>query len=300
MALTDKHILEWDAPAEFAAVDQASVSRSSSMSPTPSARVRQKLFGFEIDAIDMREAVEQIFAWVATGEKSCRFVVTPNVDHAVLYQHHAGLREAYSHAALILADGAPVVAAARLLGRPLPGRVAGSDLAPALFAAAANHDGIRVFLLGAGPGVAERAARNIAARWPAVQVVGTYSPPIGFERSHAENEAILSQVAAVRPDVLMVGLGAPKQELWVDAHRARIDAGVALCIGATVDFLAGEKRRAPRWMRRMGLEWLHRVASEPRRLLYRYVRDAWVFPRLVWRQWRADVRQAARERTSAG
>jgi N-acetylglucosaminyldiphosphoundecaprenol N-acetyl-beta-D-mannosaminyltransferase len=99
------------------------------------ANPRERLFGFEIDAIDMREAVERIYEWVSTGEKSCRFVVTPNVDHAVLYQQHPGLRQAYSHAALVLADGAPVVVAARLLGRRLPGRVAGSDLAPALFEA---------------------------------------------------------------------------------------------------------------------------------------------------------------------
>jgi N-acetylglucosaminyldiphosphoundecaprenol N-acetyl-beta-D-mannosaminyltransferase len=157
-----------------------------------------------------------------------------------------------------------------------------------------------VFLLGAGPGVADRAARNIASRWPAVHVVGTYSPPLGFERDPQENEAILAKVAAARPDVLMVGLGAPKQELWVDAHRTRIEAAVTLCIGATIDFLAGEKRRAPRWMRRTGLEWLHRVASEPRRLLHRYARDGWVFPQLVWRQWIADSRQGKAHRDRSG
>jgi N-acetylglucosaminyldiphosphoundecaprenol N-acetyl-beta-D-mannosaminyltransferase len=267
---------------------------------TPLVIRRERLFGFEIDAIAMPEAVEQIYSWVATGEKSCRFVVTPNVDHAVLYQQHFGLRQAYAHAGLVLADGAPVVVVARLLGRPLPGRVAGSDLAPALFEASERHGGLRVFLLGAGPGVAERAAGHIASRWPAVRVVGTYSPPLGFERDVAENEAILAKIAAERPDVLLVGLGAPKQELWVDAHRTRIEAGVTLCIGATIDFLAGEKRRAPQWMRRAGLEWLHRVASEPRRLLRRYARDAWVFPRLVWRQWVADMRQGASRPASSG
>jgi len=246
---------------------------------------RVPLFGFEIDALGMSEAVAQIFAWVADGQKNCRFVVTPNVDHAVVFQHHAGLREAYEHAALVLADGMPVVAVARLLGRTLPGRVAGSDLAPALFAAAEQQGGLRVYLLGAGPGVAQRAAANIAARWPAVHVVGTYCPAIGFEHDPRENERILADIAAAKPDVLLVGLGAPKQELWVDAHRERIAVAVTLCIGATIDFLAGEKKRAPRWMRRTGLEWLHRVASEPRRLLSRYARDAWVFPRLVWREW---------------
>lgn len=262
---------------------------------------RVPLFGFELDAISMSEAVEQIYGWVASGERSCRFVVTPNVDHAVLFQQHAGLRRAYANASLVLADGMPVVVAARLLGRALPGRVAGSDLAPALFDAAERHGGLRVYLLGAAPGVARRAAANIAARWPSVRVVGTYSPPIGFERDRQENEKILAKIAAAKPDVLIVGLGAPKQELWVDAHRDGIEASAALCIGATIDFLAGEKRRAPRWMCRVGLEWLHRVASEPRRLLRRYARDAWIFPRLVWREWidsgrRNDHRTVASDR----
>lgn len=248
-----------------------------------SARVR--LFGFEMDPLGMSEAVERIYQWVADPSGGCRFVVTPNVDHTVLFQQHAALRQAYSHASLILADGMPVVLAARLLGRGLPGRVAGSDLAPALFAAAAQHGGLSVFLLGAGPGVAERAAVNVRARWPAVKVVGTYSPPLGFERDPAENDRILKMIAAARPDVLIVGLGAPKQELWVDAHRQGISASAVLCIGATIDFLAGEKRRAPRWMQRCVLEWLHRVGSEPRRLLGRYARDAWIFPRLVCREW---------------
>jgi N-acetylglucosaminyldiphosphoundecaprenol N-acetyl-beta-D-mannosaminyltransferase len=249
------------------------------------------LFGFQLDPIGLSEAVERIYGWVASGEACCRFVVTPNVDHAVLHHRNAGLRRAYQHASLVLADGMPVVVAARLLGRAIPGRVAGSDLAPALFAASQQHGGLRVYLLGAGPGVAERAAANITARWPAVRIVGTYSPPIGFERDPQENETILTKIAAARPDVLIVGLGAPKQELWVDAHRERIEAGVTLCIGATIDFLAGEKRRAPPWMRSVGLEWLHRVAGEPRRLLGRYARDAWIFPRLVWSEWVGNARR---------
>jgi N-acetylglucosaminyldiphosphoundecaprenol N-acetyl-beta-D-mannosaminyltransferase len=162
-----------------------------------------------------------------------------------------------------------------------------------LFDAAERHGGLRVYLLGAAPGVARRAAANIRQRWPSVRIVGTYSPPIGFERDAAENAKIIARLAAAKPDLLLVGLGAPKQELWVDAHRHAISAKVTLCIGATIDFLAGERRRAPMWIRRLGLEWLHRVAGEPRRLLGRYARDAWVFPRLVWREWsRGDSRAA--------
>lgn len=268
--------------------------------PLPPARPRVQLFGFELDAVTMNEAVAQIFIWARTLNDACRVVVTPNADHAVMYQQQPALRRAYEHASLVLADGMPVVVAGRLLGRPLPCRVTGSDLAPALFAATEKFGPLSVFLLGAAPGVAQRAASRIAQDWPLVNVLGTYSPPLGFERDPLQTKSILSMIEAAQPDVLIVGFGAPKQELWVDAHRQQIQARVALCIGATIDFLAGEKKRAPRWMRRVGLEWLHRVGSEPRRLLKRYLRDAWVFPRLVAKQWLADRRDRRQSSFTGG
>jgi N-acetylglucosaminyldiphosphoundecaprenol N-acetyl-beta-D-mannosaminyltransferase len=246
---------------------------------------RIELFGVEIDPLTMDQAVAQVLAWVADPAVRCRFVVTPNVDHIVMLQHHAGLRQAYQNAGMVLVDGAPVVWSSKLLRRPVPERVAGSDLVPKLFDAVPEDQPIKVYLLGAGPGVAERAAANMRRRWPAVEVVGTYCPPMGFERDAAENEAILGRIAAANPDVLIVGLGAPKQELWVHQHRQRLAAKVALCVGATIDFLAGERQRAPAWMRDSGLEWMYRVASEPKRLAARYARDAWIFPRLLAREW---------------
>ncbi|MEX0701752.1 MAG: WecB/TagA/CpsF family glycosyltransferase [Planctomycetales bacterium] len=253
---------------------------------THSASEQVRLFGLTIDVLTMRGAVERLMEWIAEPSGDCRYVVTPNVDHVVMAQHHDGLQRAYRDAALVLADGMPVVWASRLLGKPLPERVAGADLVPALFDAADRARQLTVYLLGAAPGVAERARREIEARWPAVEVVGTYSPPLGFEKDDAENASILARIAEAGPDVLVLGLGAPKQELWIQAHRELVAARVALCVGATIDFLAGEKPRAPGWMRRTGLEWLHRLASEPRRLLARYARDAREFPRLVWREWR--------------
>ncbi len=252
---------------------------------------RISLFDISIDVVGMSHAVGQLFAWL-DGEQSglCRFVVTPNVDHAVMLQHNEPLREAYRNADLVLADGFPLVLASKLVRKPLPERVAGSELVPAVFDAAARRQRpLKVFLLGAAPGVADRAADQVHHNWPHVKVVGTYSPPLGFESDDDENAAILQRIADAAPEVLLVGLGAPKQELWVYQHRHGLRAPVALCVGATIDFLAGEKRQAPRWMRRTGLEWLHRMASEPRRLFGRYARDAWVFPRLVWREWLATV-----------
>jgi N-acetylglucosaminyldiphosphoundecaprenol N-acetyl-beta-D-mannosaminyltransferase len=247
---------------------------------------RARLFGFEVDALRMSEAVAQVLEWVERRDGACRFVVTPNADHAVVYQENEKLRQAYAAASLILVDGMPLLLAAKLLRRGVPERVPGSDLVPALFAAASQRGApsLRVFLLGAAPGVAERAAERIKATWSGVHVVGCYSPPFGFEKDAAENDAILARIAAANCDVLVVGLGAPKQELWVAANRSRIAAPAALCVGATIDFLAGEKARAPVWMRRVGLEWLHRLASEPRRLARRYLRDAVQLPRLMWRE----------------
>lgn len=242
------------------------------------------LFGMQITRTTMRETIDRLLIWCGQPRSdACRFIVTPNVDHAVMFQHRSDLRAAYADASLVLADGTPIVLASRILGKPLPERVAGSDLVPALLDSSAGR--LRVYLLGAAPGVAETAAANIARRWPRAVVVGTYSPPLGFEHNAAENARILAAIAAAQPDLLIVGLGAPKQELWVHRHRHQIQANVAVCAGATIDFLAGHKQRSPEWMRRTGLEWLHRVWTEPRRLAVRYAVDAWVFPQLVWREW---------------
>jgi N-acetylglucosaminyldiphosphoundecaprenol N-acetyl-beta-D-mannosaminyltransferase len=253
------------------------------------AHERTRLFGIEIDPLTMSQAVSRVLDWVNEAPTKCQIVVTPNVDHIVQLQTNAGLQQAYRQAGLVLADGWPVVTAAGWLGKPLPERVPGSDLVPAIFQAAPTRgtgtgeaSKLRVFLLGAAPGVADRAASKIHAQWPGVEVVGTYSPPLGFEKSATECDEILARIDAVQPEVLVLGLGAPKQELWAAKFQDRLTARVALCVGATIDFLAGEKKRAPRWMQALKLEWLHRMLSEPKRLAKRYWHDACVFPKVVW------------------
>jgi N-acetylglucosaminyldiphosphoundecaprenol N-acetyl-beta-D-mannosaminyltransferase len=248
-----------------------------------------RLFGIDLDPVRLDEAARRVLAMAKDGGP-CRYVVTPNVDHVLIYQKTEGLRAAYSDASLIVADGLPIVLAAQVLGHAIPERVAGSDLVPAVFAAAKADSPLRVFLLGAGPGVAERAAKRVEALWKNVQVVGTYSPPFGFERDAAENESILRKVREARPELLIVGLGAPKQELWVHAHRRDISASMALCVGATIDFLAGERSRAPEWMKKVGLEWAHRMSTEPRRLVPRYASNAVGFPKLLFKEWLERLR----------
>ncbi len=247
---------------------------------------KKTLFGIDIDAMRMPEAVDHLRTWVEEDVPAdgCRFVVTPNVDHAVLLQENPALQAAYDDAAMILADGHPIIWASHLVRQPLPERVPGSELVPKLFDSFQESGDLRVFLLGAAEGVAFRAAENMKEKWPRVKTVGIYSPPLGFEKDDSENSRILNLIAQAKPDVVVVGLGAPKQELWVHKHHQEMQAKAALCVGATIDFLAGEKKRAPVWMQRAGIEWLHRMCSEPKRLVKRYAKDAWIFPQLVWRQ----------------
>ena len=250
--------------------------------------VRVPLFGVEMDNLTMKGAIGVVEQWLDDERCGAKYVVTPNVDHIVTLQQHDGLRSAYQSASMVLADGFPLVVASRWLGKPLPERVAGSELIPALFDSLQyKTQRTTLYLLGAMPGVAIRAARRIQSQWPHIDVVGTFSPPFGFENDDAECESILHRINEVRPDLLVVGLGAPKQEIWTQRYQAKLATKVVFCVGATIDFLAGEKPQAPIWMRRSGLEWLHRVASEPRRLAARYAKGAWQFPQIVRREWLA-------------
>lgn len=250
---------------------------------------QRHLFGMRVDAVRMGDAVDCVRGWIDEESESCRYVVTPNVDHAVQIQRNEKLYQSYQQANLVLADGHPIVWASQLLRQPLPERVPGSELVPALFDSYNTSPGksakrLSVFLLGARPGVAATAAANMKKQWPQIETVGVYSPPMGFENDAEECNFILGRIALCRPDLLVVGLGAPKQEIWVHQFRHQIQAKAALCVGATIDFLAGEQKRAPVWMQKSGVEWVHRMCSQPRRLAKRYAKDAWVFPQLVWRQ----------------
>ncbi len=251
-----------------------------------SQKKRVRLFGADIDLLNMQDTVSLINEWIEQPQKMCRFVVTPNVDHIVKFQTDIGLQAAYQHAALVVTDGKPIVWAADFLGVNIPGTVPGSDLVPAIFdSAQANNKRLTVFLLGAMPGVADRAREIIHATWPVVKVVGTLSPDFGFDKNTTASKIICETVNASGVDLLILGLGAPKQELWISQYAAEISVKVALCVGATIDFIAGEKSRAPLWMQKIGLEWLHRMLSEPRRLAKRYMIDAIVFPKLVFKEW---------------
>lgn len=243
---------------------------------------KQRLFGIDFDVVTMRDAVDWVFRCAATGRQThSRFVVTPNVSLTVRHQECEEFRRLISAADLTIVDGMPLVTMSRWFGKRLPERVAGSDLVFQLFKAAVEEMPLRIFLLGAAPGVADRAATRIHADWPAVEVVGTCSPEYGFENCSETNNRIVATINAAAPDVLIIGLGAPKQERWAFEHRHELQSAVTLCVGGTIDFLAGEQRRAPRWFRECGVEWIWRLATNPQRLLMRYVRDAIALPQLI-------------------
>jgi N-acetylglucosaminyldiphosphoundecaprenol N-acetyl-beta-D-mannosaminyltransferase len=250
-----------------------------------------RLFNIDIDRLTMKETVEKIGQWLLSSDVHNHYVVTPNVDHIVNLHSNAQFKNAYSGASLIVADGRPVVLASKLLGKSLPEVVPGSDLVPALFDYFQHEKNqpLKVFLLGAMPGVAEKAAANIHAKWSQVKVVGLFSPDFGFEKSEEASLKICQLVSQTNADVVVFGVGAPKQELWSKQYAQQLNAKVILCVGATIDFLAGEKARAPIWVRKIGMEWLHRLMTEPKRLAKRYLVDAFIFPVLVFKEWKAKT-----------
>lgn len=254
--------------------------------PSPrSFAPRVSLFGIEIDPLTMPEAVERTMSWIASPFSECHFIVTPNLDHIVRLQHDQGMQEAYKQASMVIADGWPVVTASRILRRPLPERVAGSDLVPALLSRGKSA-GMSVFLLGAMPGVGQVAAERIQRDWPGIRIAGTHSPPLGFEKDEAACARILAIIDQAQPDLLVVGFGCPKQELWLSRFAPQLNAKVAIAAGATIDFLAGKQVRAPRWMQQANLEWMYRMLRDPRRLASRYWNDAVHFPAIFVRELR--------------
>lgn len=242
------------------------------------------IFGIGLHRITMAETIALLQEWMRE-DQPCRYVVTPNVDHIVKLQSHAEMQDAYRGAALIVADGWPLVAASRWLGCPLPERVAGSDLVPALFAGGQAVGRCRVYLLGAAAGVGLEAADRIRSRWPQVEICGVASPRFGFDVDPVESAEVVAAVNRASPHLLVVGLGAPRQEIWLRRYAPQLNARVAIAAGATIDFLAGVQRRAPRWIQAIRMEWLFRLMTNPKRLAGRYLVDAVIFPKLLLAEW---------------
>ena len=231
---------------------------------------RIKFLNTEVDNLTMNEAVQKIEQLILSKKPS--YVVTPNVDHIVKLEKDKEFQEVYKEADLILTDGMPLIWISKIKKTPIKEKVSGSDLFPEVCKLAANK-GYKVFLLGAAEGVAAKAAENLKEKYKGLNIVGTYSPSYGFEKNEEEIQQIIKMINEVKPEVLAVGLGAPKQEKFLYNYRNQLNVPVALAIGASIDFEAGNIDRAPEWMQRSGLEWFYRLCKEPKRMFKRYLVD---------------------------
>jgi N-acetylglucosaminyldiphosphoundecaprenol N-acetyl-beta-D-mannosaminyltransferase len=232
---------------------------------------RRRILNIEVDDLTLQEFLERFDAG---------FVVTTNVDHLVVLQSRPDFLAVYRRADFATVDSQIVKWALGFLGTPVKAKLSGSDLFPAFCNFHGGDPAVTIFLLGGKDGVAETAAQRINARVGRRMVVGWRSPSMSFVTDEHEVADVIAQIEASGANVLAVGLGAPKQELWIDAHRHRLPSiRRFMAVGATLDFEAGSVQRAPAWVSEAGMEWLHRLLSEPGRLWHRYlVRD----PRFLW------------------
>jgi N-acetylglucosaminyldiphosphoundecaprenol N-acetyl-beta-D-mannosaminyltransferase len=229
---------------------------------------RIRLLGMPLSVVTERQAVRHIIdsATAARGG----WVITPNLDQLRLYRKDPALRPMYEEASLVVADGMPLVWASRLQKTPLPERVAGSSMIFSLSSAAAKAQQT-LFLLGGNPGAADRAAEELVKKYPGLQIVGTHCPDVGFEKDAAQMQRITDLLIEKQPAIVYVCLGFPKQEKLIERIRPVLPKAWYLGIGISFSFVAGEIKRAPRWMQKLGLEWIHRMIQEPGRLLKRYL-----------------------------
>lgn len=231
---------------------------------------RIKFMNTCIDNLTMSETLNEIDKLIQ--KKNCSYVVTPNVDHIVRLEKDEELQKVYKNASLILTDGKPLIWISKWYKTPIKEKISGSDLFPKVCQLAANKN-YTMYLLGAAEGVADTAAKNLMKKYPGLNVVGTYSPPFGFEKNEQEMNKIKTQIQEVHPDILIVGLGCPKQEKFMYYHCKELGVPISFGLGASIDFEAGNIKRAPKWMSNHGLEWLYRFSKEPKRLFKRYFVD---------------------------
>jgi N-acetylglucosaminyldiphosphoundecaprenol N-acetyl-beta-D-mannosaminyltransferase len=215
-----------------------------------------RILGVRVDDVTTAETLALLERYIASRRP--HQVVTVNPEFVMAARRDPAFARVLEAADLALPDGQGLLWAARVQGRPLRERVCGSDIVPAAAALAASQ-GYRVFLLGAAPGVAERAAEVLTRAHEGLRVVGTFA---GSPRAE-EEDTIVAMVRAASPDILFVAYGAPRQDLWIHRNLERLEVPVAMGVGGSLDFVAGVAVRAPAWARRWGLEWLHRLVHEP-------------------------------------
>lgn len=237
---------------------------------------RVDVLGVAIDDLSVPEAVGH--ALCLLDGRSAAYVVTPNPEIVMEARRNAALREALGKAALVLPDGVGLIYASRILGMPLRNRTPGIDFASALFARMAEQ-GKSVYLLGAKPGVAALAGERLAERFPGLVVTGFHDGYFDED----ENDLVLEEINAAAPDLLLVCLGSPKQEIWMKQNASRLNVGLMAGLGGALDVYAGVVERAPRRWRELGLEWLYRLIKEPKRIT-RMVKLPKILLAAIWKR----------------
>lgn len=216
------------------------------------------IMGCRVDLVTLAQSVAIIKQLIAAGQPSQ--VITLNAEIVYQAQREPELQGIINRADLVTPDGIGIVWGGRQLGYTVPERVTGIDLLQRLCAEAPAAKW-KIFLLGSAPGVAGQAARQLQAINPGIQICGYQQ---GYF-SEEEIPSVISAIRAQRPDLIFVGLGAPKQEFWIDRHRLELGVPVCIGVGGSLDVIAGQKKRAPLWIIRLNLEWLYRLAAEPSR-----------------------------------
>lgn len=235
---------------------------------------RTRIMGAQV-AVATEDRVVEAFVEAADRHEG-NWTITANLDHLRKYHSEPHARSFIDAADMIVADGMPLVWASRIAGTPLPERVAGSDMLWSICQAAGARQA-SVFLLGGNPGVADETAAVLSKRYPGVRVAGTLCPEFGFEHDPAELEAIRAAVVTASPQIVLVGLGFPKQEVLIRHLREALPGSCYMGVGASFSFATGDVTRAPAWMQRVGLEWCFRLLCEPRRLARRYLLEGLPF-----------------------
>ncbi len=242
---------------------------------------KTNVWGTNFARLDMQQTVA--LADHIIQRRHPEYFVTANLNYLMLTEQFPRLRQVNAGSVAVIADGQPIVRRSRAGHKPLPCRVAGSDLIVELARLSAER-GYRIYFLGAAPGVAQAAAEELCRQFPGLQVAGCYSPPFRA-MSPQEHSAMLQEIRDARTDILLVAFGQPKGELWILDNLQELQVPLSIQLGASFDFLAGTARRAPRCWQRVGGEWLYRALSDPRRLGPRYARNILYLAKLRWADW---------------
>lgn len=231
---------------------------------------KQKLLNTYVNNVSMEETISAINSMIETGEK--RYIVAINVDVVMKIEKDTYLKKITNDADMVLVDGKPLIWISKMHKKPVKAKISGSDSVPLLCKDAAEK-GHTIFIIGGKDGIADKAKARLEKKYPGIKIVGTYAPPFGFEKNESELNKINKMISDKKPDLLIACFGCPKQEKWIYENYQKYDAKVSICAGATVDFLAGNVNRAPRWMSEHGLEWFYRFLQEPKRMFKRYFVD---------------------------